>query len=95
MICIRNILLFVFLTTETIIHAYRLFVNRMSLVVIFWMLVERGKGIEPSTLAWKAKVIPFYEPRNIGGSGEIRTHGPLSGPLVFKTNAIGRSATLP
>ena len=25
--------------------------------------LERGKGIEPSTLAWKAKVIPFYEPR--------------------------------
>jgi hypothetical protein len=28
-----------------------------------------------------------------GGSGEIRTHGPLSESLVFKTNAINR--TLP
>jgi hypothetical protein len=25
--------------------------------------LERGRGIEPLTLAWKAKVIPFYEPR--------------------------------
>ena len=25
--------------------------------------MERGRGIEPPTLAWKAKVIPFYEPR--------------------------------
>lgn len=25
---------------------------------------ERLEGIEPSTLAWKAKVIPFYDSRN-------------------------------
>ena len=25
--------------------------------------LEREKGIEPSTLAWKAKVIPFYDSR--------------------------------
>ena len=25
--------------------------------------MERGAGIEPATLAWKARVIPFYEPR--------------------------------
>ena len=27
--------------------------------------MERGKGIEPSALAWKAKVLPLYEPRII------------------------------
>ena len=25
--------------------------------------LERGKGIEPSALAWKARVLPLYEPR--------------------------------
>ena len=30
---------------------------------------------------------------NVGGSGEIRTHGPISEPSVFKTGAINR--TLP
>ena len=28
--------------------------------------MERGRRIELLTLAWKAKVIPFYEPRGIG-----------------------------
>jgi hypothetical protein len=27
------------------------------------MFLERGARIELATLAWKAKVIPFYEPR--------------------------------
>ena len=27
--------------------------------------LERGKGIEPSALAWKARVLPLYEPRII------------------------------
>ena len=27
--------------------------------------VERGRGIEPLALAWKAKVLPLYEPRNV------------------------------
>ena len=26
-------------------------------------MVERGKRIELSALAWKAKVLPLYEPR--------------------------------
>ncbi len=26
--------------------------------------LERGRGIEPLALAWKAKVLPLYEPRN-------------------------------
>lgn len=30
-----------------------------------------------------------------GGRGRIRTHGPREGPPVFKTGAIGHSATLP
>ena len=25
--------------------------------------LERGRGIEPLALAWKAKVLPLYEPR--------------------------------
>ena len=36
--------------------------------------MERGGGIEPPTLAWKAKVIPFYEPRiSLGAPGWNRT----------------------
>lgn len=31
--------------------------------------LERGAGIEPATLAWKARVIPFYEPRDDLGAG--------------------------
>ena len=31
----------------------------------------------------------------VGGGGGIRTHGPLSRPLVFKTSAIDHSATPP
>lgn len=31
----------------------------------------------------------------IGGGGEIRTHGALSGTAVFKTAALNRSATPP
>ena len=27
--------------------------------------MERGRGIEPLALAWKAKVLPLYEPRII------------------------------
>ena len=29
--------------------------------------MERGKRIELSALAWKAKVLPLYEPRNLFG----------------------------
>ena len=46
--------------------------------------MERGKGIEPSALAWKARVLPLYEPRiklvrvvglepNVGARSGIRT----------------------
>ena len=28
--------------------------------------MERGTGIEPAALAWKARVLPLYEPRNRG-----------------------------
>ena len=30
---------------------------------------------------------------HIGGSGGIRTHGPISEPLVFKTRSISRTLT--
>ncbi len=33
--------------------------------------------------------------RNLGGRGEIRTHGGLAPTTVFKTVALNRSATLP
>ena len=33
--------------------------------------------------------------QNIGGRGEIRTHGGLAPTTVFKTVALNRSATLP
>jgi hypothetical protein len=32
---------------------------------------------------------------NVGGRGEIRTHGTLAGTPVFKTGALNHSATLP
>ena len=36
--------------------------------------LERSKGIEPLALAWKARVLPLYEPRILFGiAGEIRT----------------------
>lgn len=39
--------------------------------------MERGRGIEPLALAWKAKVLPLYEPRmKLGASGENRTLDP-------------------
>ena len=35
-------------------------------------LMERGKRIELSALAWKAKVLPLYEPRIYSGAtGQI------------------------
>ncbi len=42
---------------------------------------------------YKPGSLPIKLQRQFGGSGEIRTHGPLSGPAVFKTAAINR--TLP
>jgi hypothetical protein len=31
--------------------------------------LERGTGIEPAALAWKARVLPLYEPRIRGSLG--------------------------
>ncbi len=45
--------------------------------------MERGRGIEPLALAWKAKVLPLYEPRiillmlKLGAPGETRTRTPF------------------
>jgi hypothetical protein len=33
------------------------------IVNLVWESLERAMGIEPTTLAWKAKVIPFYDTR--------------------------------
>jgi hypothetical protein len=51
------------------------------------------RGFEPRLAGWifnNAELI-----LKLGGNGEIRTHGPLSGSSVFKTDAIGHSATFP
>ena len=32
---------------------------------------------------------------NLGGEGEIRTHGTVARPLVFETSPIGHSGTSP
>lgn len=32
--------------------------------------MERVEGIEPSALAWKAKVLPLYDTRKFGGQGK-------------------------
>ena len=51
-------------------------------------------GIEPRTYALSRRCSTTELWRQIvGGSGEIRTHGPISEPTVFKTVAINR--TLP
>ena len=48
--------------------------------------MERGKGIEPSALAWKARVLPLYEPRiNFGATGQNRTGTPLWNQILSLT----------
>ena len=48
--------------------------------------LEREKGIEPSTLAWKAKVIPFYDSRiTLGANGQNRTGTPLWNQILSLT----------
>ena len=49
--------------------------------------------IELVMAGYQPTVIPFNYKRIYGGSGEIRTHGPIAEPTVFKTVAINR--TLP
>ena len=49
--------------------------------------------IELVMTGYQPIVIPFNYRGIIGRSGEIRTHGPISEPTVFKTVAINR--TLP
>ena len=39
--------------------------------------------------------LKYWRTKNIGGRGEIRTHGGLAPTTVFKTVALNRSATLP
>ena len=48
--------------------------------------MERGKGIEPSALAWKARVLPLYEPRILlGANGQNRTGTPLRNQILSLT----------
>ena len=42
-----------------------------------------------------AAILKYWRYKNIGGRGEIRTHGGLAPTTVFKTVALNRSATLP
>ena len=49
-----------------------------------YKLVERGKRIELSALAWKAKVLPLYEPcMNSGAGNEVRTRDIYLGKVVL------------
>jgi hypothetical protein len=41
-------------------------------------LLERAAGIEPATLAWKARALPLCNARKNGGQGWIRTSVALS-----------------
>lgn len=53
-------------------------------------------GIGPVSSAFQTAAITISaKDANFGGDGEIRTHGAISDPLVFKTSAINRSATSP
>ena len=45
--------------------------------------MERGKGIEPSALAWKARVLPLYEPRMVRLGG---LEPPWLAPEDFKSS---------
>jgi hypothetical protein len=60
---------------------------------------EAGDNSQSAKLAQsllQRDVCFLHDPREFsGGSGEIRTHEPLAGLLVFKTSALNRSATLP
>ena len=52
-------------------------------------------GLEPTSLDFQSSAKTSSATKPDGGTGEIRTHGPLSGPLVFKTSLINRSSTVP
>ena len=52
-------------------------------------------GVEPCARRFGVFSVRQHETCKFGGSGGIRTHGPLSGPSVFKTDVIGHSTTLP
>lgn len=56
-----------------------------------------GAKIKNSNLQGKSagEFSPIPPSFLIGGEGEIRTHGPLTGTLVFKTSAFDHSATSP
>jgi len=47
--------------------------------------LERGKRIELSALAWKAKVLPLYEPRNKFWCGVL---GTIQRPRSYEDPAL-------
>lgn len=67
--------------------------------------LERGRRIELLALAWKAKVLPLYEPRadsiHYGGEGWIRTSVLVRGqiysllPLTTRPPLLGESRIMP
>ena len=57
-------------------------------------LPKRAKVHHPPK-AREARLLDFSRKQEIFGEGGIRTPGTLSGTPVFKTGAIGRSATSP
>ena len=54
--------------------------------------LERAKGVEPSSLAWEAKVMPLYDARVVGC--EILSGFPARGKShrIRHLNPIGDSA---
>ncbi len=57
--------------------------------------VQFARGFDPALSDKKAKPEPYARAYLPGGRGGIRTHGTVSGTLVFKTSALNHSATLP
>lgn len=68
-------------------------------------MVERLMGVGPTWPAWEAGALPLSYRRSRvvgaslfkdrGGRGGIRARGRLAPTAVFKTAALGRSATRP
>jgi hypothetical protein len=60
-------------------------------------LPVRKLGVCSTALLFACSTAPLlcFLPSAKNGGGEIRTHGTLAGPPVFKTGAFGRSATPP
>ena len=55
----------------------------------------KSSGIKKSLILFGIMDVGEHLRTDVGGRGEIRTHGTLAGTPVFKTGALNHSATLP